>query len=231
MNPPQSPGGYPPGAWGAPPQGGYAPSGYGPPPGAYGPPGAMMPAWGAMGPAGAPTVLGVPLQPGERVIYFYKPSYSGDKIALIIVGILTVWILLGIIFLVMAAGVEKRNPRGQVVTNLRIIEVQGTGIPTMLGLGEAVDLTPERQNVRAGGGLLGAAIGAAASAIANSIAEKKGKMDPSYWTRTIAVLVATTMGHTFRMATRDPARLGPFLARCIFEPGFAQSTQGVPYEP
>lgn len=223
------PAGYGPAPQGYPPQG-HAPAAPGyPPSGGYGPPPpGMAPAWGPSG--GAPSVLGVPLYPGERVLYFHKPSYQGEKIALIVIGVLTVWLLIGIVFLVLAAGVEKRHPKGQVVTNLRIFGVPGNGAPMVLGLGEAVDLSPERQDVRVGGGLLGAAIGAAAMAIADKIAEKKGKMDPTYWARTIAIRVATTTGQSFRLETRDSARLGPFLARCLFEPGFVQAAPAVPYE-
>ncbi len=71
--------------------------------------------------------------PGERgVVYFFKPSYSGDKAALWIVGVLTVWMLIGIIFIVLAVTFDSRNPKAQVVTNMRVIEINGKGIPTWI---------------------------------------------------------------------------------------------------
>ncbi len=105
--------------YGPPPQdyGQQQQQGYGPPPGqALVPQGGAPMGWpaGAQGQmvAGAPqSVLGVPLQPGERVVYFFKPSYTGDKIALWIVGVLTVWMLIGIIFIVLALMVDSRTPR------------------------------------------------------------------------------------------------------------------------
>ncbi len=140
-------------------------------------------AQGQMVPAGmAQSVLGVPLQPGERVVYFFKPSYTGDKIALWVVGVLTVWMLIGIIFIVLALMVDSRNPKAQVVTNMRVIEISGKGVPTWIPLADAVDLTAERQKGNAaGGGLIGLAISAAVSAVQNSLAEKNSKMDPTYW--------------------------------------------------
>jgi hypothetical protein len=249
--PPQQQAGYgpPPGqpqqGYGPPPQQqqqGYGPppqqqqQGYGPPPGqALVPQGGAPMGWPAQGQgqglaAGAPSVLGVPLQPGERVVYFYKPTYTGDKIALWVVGVLTVWMLIGIIFIVLAVTFDSRNPKAQVVTNMRVIEINGKGIPTWIPLGDAVDLTAERQKGNAaGGGLIGLAISAAVSAVANSMAEKNSKMDPSYWKRTIAIHV---VGRTQRIkvTTREPLRLGPLLARCVFEPGSADRAPTAAYD-
>lgn len=248
--------GPPPGAqpgYGAPPQQqqGYGPppqqqQGYGPPPGAQpgmAPQQAMVPAgaapmgWpGGQAPAmagagGPPTVMGVQLQPGERVVYFFKPNYTVDKVVLWVFGILFVWVLIGIIFIVLALLHDSRNPKAQIITNQRIIEISGKGVPTWMPFSDAADLTAERQKGGyGGGGLLGAAISAAVTAVANSMAEKNSKMDPSYWKRTIAVQVVGRSGQRLRLQTREPLKLGPFLARCIFEPGSADMAQPVPYE-
>lgn len=180
---------------------------------------------------GGGSVLGVPLQAGERVIYYFKPSYTGDKIALWILFAFTFWILIGFIFLYMVLTFDKKNPKAQIITNMRVIEIAGTGVPTWMTLAEAVDLEPERQKVQGGGGLLGAVISAAATAIADGMANKKSKMDPKYWTRGIAVNIQSRSGQKFRITTRQPLVIGPFLARCIFEPGAAQMAPGVPADP
>lgn len=195
--------------------------------------GAPMQAYGqpAMAGGGGGSVLGVPLQPGERVIYFYKPSYTGDKIALWVVGILTLIVVIGIIFIILALIHDGRNPKAQIVTNMRVIEVSGKGVPTWTALGEAVDLEPERQKVQGGGGLVGALVSAAATAIADSMANKKSKMDPKYWGRTIAINIQNRNGQKFRIQSRQPLVLGPFLARCILEPGAAQMAPAVPADP
>ena len=233
--PQQQPQGYgpPQPAYGQPAQ--HAPQGYGPPPGAPGyapPPGqAMVPAAGQALASGGASVMGVPLMPGERVVYFYKPSYTAYKVVFWIFGVLMLVILIGIIFIVLALLVDKRNPRAQIVTNMRVIEISGKGFVTSIPLSDAVDLTPERQqnNGGAGGGLIGLAIGAAVNAIANSMAEKNSKMTPDYWKRTVAIHV---LGRSQRMKvmTREPRKLGPFLAHCVFEPGSADRAPTVVYD-
>jgi len=179
---------------------------------------------------GAPTVMGIPLQPGERVVYFFKPSYTADKVAMWIVGVLTIVVLIGIVFIVLALTVESRNPRAQIVTNMRVIEISGKGVPTWIPLSDVMDLTPERQKANTGGGgLLGLAISAAVNAVANSMAEKNSKMDPTYWKRTIGINVIGR-ANRIKVATREPLKLGPFLAHCVFEPGSADRAPTVNYD-
>jgi hypothetical protein len=182
--------------------------------------------------SGPPTVCGVQLQPGERVIYFYKPSYTGDKVAMWILGVLFLVVIIGLIFIYLAVTTEQRNPKAQIITNQRVIEVSGKGVPSWFPFADAMDVTAERQkNQNVGGGLLGMAIGAAVSAIANSMAENKSKMEPKYWARTIAINVLGRSGARFRMQTRQPQVVGPFLARCVLEPGSSEMAAPVPYEP
>ncbi|MBK8258152.1 MAG: hypothetical protein IPK82_36485 [Polyangiaceae bacterium] len=194
---------------------------------------APMQAYGqqAMAGAGGGSVLGIPLQPGERVIYFYKPSYTGDKIAFWIIGILTLIVLIGVIFIVLALIHDSRNPKAQIITNMRVIEVSGKGVPTWVALADAVDVEPERQQVQGGGGLVGALVSVAATAIANSMADKKSKMDPKYWARGIGAHIMTRSGQKFHIHSRQANIFGPFLARCILEPGAAQMAPAVPADP
>ena len=201
----------------------------------YGAPAGAAP-WPQGGPmqstSGPATVCGVQLQPGERVIYFYKPSYTGDKVVMWIFGVLFLVVIVGLIFIYLAVTVEQRNPKAQIITNQRVIEVSGKGVPSWLPFSDAMDVTAERQrNTNVGGGLLGMAIGAAVSAIANSMAENKSKMEPKFWARTIAINVLGRSGTRFRMQTRQPQVVGPFLARCVLEPGSSEMAAPVPYEP
>jgi hypothetical protein len=240
--PPQQQPGY-----GPPPEAqGYAPQqqqAYGAPPQqqGYGQAAAMQPYGAPAAPYGgggmqqafngAPTVCGVQLQPGERVIYFYKPSYNGDKIAMWVLGVLFLVVIIGLLFIYLAVTMEQRNPKAQIVTNQRVIEVSGKGVPSWFPFADAMDITAERQkNTNVGGGLLGMAIGAAVSAIANSMAENKSKMEASYWKRTIAINILGRSGGRFRMQSRQPLVVGPFLARCVLEPGSSEVAAPVPYE-
>jgi hypothetical protein len=222
-------------AYGAPPQQQQQGYGQAAPMQPYGAPAAAAP-WGGgaamQSSNGPPTVCGVQLQPGERVIYFYKPSYTGDKVAMWILGVLFLVVIIGLIFIYLAVTTEQRNPRAQIITNQRVIEVSGKNVPSWFPFADAMDITAERQkNTNVGGGLLGMAIGAAVSAIANSMAENKSKMEASYWRRTIAINVLGRSGARFRMQTRQPLIVGPFLARCILEPGSSEMAAPVPYEP
>ena len=232
--PPQQPGyGPPPQQY---PQQGYAPppqqQGYGQPPAqqGYGQP--AQPAWGQqMAAPGGATVMGVPLEPGERVIYFSKPSYTAEKVLYWIFGILFLVILIGIIFIVMAVRVESTNPRAQIVTNRRVILISGKGEVSSMYLAEIADLEPERQKAHGGGGLLGAAIGAALTAGLNAMADRKQKLDMSYWKRTIAVKLSGHSGRLFHVPSRDGARLGLTIAECVCVPNGAESKPPVAHDP
>ena len=50
---------------------------------------------------GAGTVMGVPMEPGERVIWFKRHDYTVDKIIMWVVGVLFLVVLIGIIFIFM----------------------------------------------------------------------------------------------------------------------------------
>ncbi len=232
--PPPGGGGYgaPPGAPPGPGGGGYgpppAPGGYGPPPqqqGASGaPPGAMVQAnpYGMQGAGpggGGGTVMGVPLEPDERVIWFKRHDYTMDKVFLWIFGVLFLVMLIGIIFIVLALIHDGRNPRAHVITNRRIIVIDGKGQQQSYALNQIADIEPVRQSAGGGGGgLIGLAVRAAVTAVANHMANQNAKIDPNYWNRTIAVTLTTHQGQRVQV----PAALGygkmfgSTLARAIF---------------
>ena len=180
----QQPQGQPPPQQGAPDWGQPAPQG---------PPGMAAAYPAPAGPAGPPTVMGIALEPGERVLWFRDYDYKSQKIMLIIFGVLLFVIIIGIILLILGLTIEGRSPKAHVVTNRRFIYITGKGAVQMFPLAYVVDVEPVRQEVHThGGGLLGAAISVAASAVVNSMANNKAKIDPSYWKRTIAIKL--TMG-------------------------------------
>ena len=174
--------------------------------------------------------LGVALMPGERVIYFYKPSYTTEKVMFIILGVLFLIVLIGIVFIILGLRVEKMNPRGQMVTTRRIVWVDGKGQVFSLPFEEAVDLEAEvqRSNANIGGGLVGALVGAAVSAAADAMRQRNAKTDPKFWARAIAVVVLTRAGQKFRIQSKDARNLGPFLAHCVFNPGSQEHAPNVP---
>lgn len=236
--------------WGPPgggnPQGYVQPQGYAPAPqqGGYGPaPGAQplapqgyaqapmqQPAWGSpMGAGGPASVMGVPLAAGERVIYFFKPNYKTTKIALIVIGVLTIWAIVGIILIVLGVYHEKWNPRAHIVTNQRVMEISGKGVPSWIPLSDAFDVEAQRQNSGGGAGLVGVAV----IAIANSMSNNKQKTDPSYWKRTIGLTVLGRSGQRWKtkIEQSEAMSLGPFLAGILMQPGAADHATPAAYEP
>src|SRR5215813_4024261 len=143
---------------------GYAPQGYGPP----GPQSGY-----GMQMGGGGTVMGVPLEPGERVVWFRKHDYTTEMIINLVLGALLLIVLVGIIFIVLGLTVNSRNPKAHIMTNRRLIYLTGKGQVQQFYLNQIVDMDAERQRSSGGGGLLGAAIGAAITAAQNHFANQK----------------------------------------------------------
>jgi hypothetical protein len=191
--------------YGAPPQGGYGapvPAGYGT----------------AQAGGGGGTVLGVPLEPGERVIYFKKHDHTMEMVMMLIVGVLTLIVLIGIVFIILGLTVNSRNPKAHVVTNRRVIFFPGKGPPQFFPLEGIVDMEPERQRASGGGGLIGMAIGAAISAAQNHLADKNHKLDPKYWNRTIAITAIYHTGQRAKIPAAIPygQEVAMIMARAVF---------------
>jgi hypothetical protein len=100
----------------------------------------------------AATVMGVPLLPGERVVYFHQHSYALEKVAIGLFVILVFGMLIGVLlhlelepgpwlaiiglplfigffFPHAALTLSRRKAKAQVVTTLRIIAVPSRGEP------------------------------------------------------------------------------------------------------
>ncbi len=182
-----------------------------------------------MAPGGV-TAFGVPLNPGERVVYAHVPNYTMEKVMMWIFGVLTAVFLIGLYFIYLAINYEKRNPKAQLVTTQRIIVVPGEGQPESHWLQNVVDVEPVRQKVSGGRGLLGAAISAGVSAVANKMADKKAKTTPGYWTRAIAIILIEHTGARHQLACRDAKNMGLFLAQGMMSGGF-DNAPSVPVQP
>ncbi len=179
----------------------------------------MVPGGGAAMAGGGGTVMGVPLEPGERVIWFKRHDYTVDKVIMWIFGVIFLIFIIGIIFIILALIHDGRNPRAHVITNRRIIVIDGKGAQQSYALNQIADIEPVRQSAGGGGGgLIGLAVRAAVTAVANHMANQNAKIDPSYWNRTIAVTLTTQHGQRVQV----PANLkygrdfGHTLARVIF---------------
>ncbi len=148
--------------------------------------------------------MGVPLEQGERVLWFKKHDYTVEMVIMIILGVLFLIVLIGIIFIILGATVNSRKPRAHILTNRRLIYVTGGGQVQQFYLNQIANIEAERQQRSGGGGLIGAAVAAAANAAMNHFANQNHKMDPSYWRRTTAINLV--FGNNTR--ARVPAELG-----------------------
>lgn len=163
-------------------------------------------------------MLGVPLEPGERVIWFKEHSHTVEKVMMIILGVLFLVILIGLLFIWMGVTADKRNPRAHAITNRRLIFWPGKGGPQFYPVSQIVDVEPERQRAHGGGGLLGAAIGAAVTAALDHSANKKEKTSAAYWKRTIAMTVVTQQNQRVQIPLGPGygAQFGELTARIVF---------------
>lgn len=164
-------------------------------------------------------IIGFPLQPGERVLHFVRRSYTGDKIGFWILGVLFAVVLIGIYFIYQALTIDKKNPRALALTNRRLVVVPASGDPTSYWFEHYSDLEPKRADVRPrGGGLIGGLIAVAVTAGLDALANRKQKEDPSYWTRTVAIVLTRRddgRSQTVDMRTAEGQVFGPMMAKAI----------------
>ncbi|CAN5734809.1 hypothetical protein BH09MYX1_BH09MYX1_48260 [soil metagenome] len=166
----------------------------------------------------APTVLGLPLEAGERVVWFKKHDYTTEKVINIIVGALFLIIIIGVVFLYLGLTIESRSPVAHVLTNRRIIYFPPKGPPQSYPLGWIVDIIPQRRRARGGGGLIGFAVGMAVTAAMNAYADNNHKLNPSFWSRTEALDLVFSNGQRANVpgAPGYAPQLGLLVARAVF---------------
>ncbi|MFO0756646.1 MAG: hypothetical protein U0359_09155 [Byssovorax sp.] len=100
--------------------------GYGPQPGPMMPP-QQAPMMMPMGPQPR-MVWGTPLEEGERVIYYKRVSHMGSRIFLFILGVpFTLMFGLGLWMIYMAITDRKQSVYAQVITNKRLMGIDGHG--------------------------------------------------------------------------------------------------------
>lgn len=170
--------------------------------------------------AGGPTVLGQPLEQGERVTWFRKHDYTMDKIIQIAIGVVLLFIIIGVIWIYLGITMDSRRPQAHALTNRRLIVFgpKGKGPPQSYPLNQIVDLNPIRRkatNVGSGGGLLAMAAGAAINAAANYGANQQNKITKDFWTRTEAIDITFSNGQKVQVKCDDGygPELGLILAR------------------
>ena len=165
------------------------------------------------------TVMGVPLEPGERVVWFKKHSYLLDKIITITVGVFLLVVVVGIGVIIYGILLDKWKPAAHALTNRRLIYIDGKGNVNSYYFAQIADIDVERQKKNVGGGgLLGAAINAAANAAVNHFANQNSKLDRKFWGGAVALNIAYQNGTKVRVPTDTDygPDLGLLMARAFF---------------
>lgn len=121
----------------------------------------------------AATVMGIPLRPDERVVYFSRPDFRTAKTLMLVMGILFAVVLIGIFFLVSRGKIEQRNPRALILTTHRLLVVQGTGEVLEIPLMDIRDIAAIRFESR-------------------MMADRRPRTDPMYWRGGTAIGVRVT---------------------------------------
>ena len=180
-----------------------------------------------MQPSIGAAVCGEPLQPGERVVYYRTMDYSTSKTIYLVIGILFMPVFfVGAIFLWLRSKIDRDNPRAIAVTTQRLLIEQGTGLTTTHWLQNVADIEPIRHQGGGGhgGGLVGALVAAGVNAALNSMADKKAKIDPKYWSRSIGVKLVDQQGNRNEVRCQEKPKemvdLGLFIAQGMYQGGF-----------
>jgi hypothetical protein len=171
-------------------------------------------------------VCGEALQPGERVVYYRGMDYSTSKTIYLVMGIVFMPVFfLGAIFLWLRSKIDKDNPRAIAVTTQRVLVEQGTGMTTTHWLQNVADIEPIRhQGGSGGGGLVGALVAAGVNAALNSMADKKAKIDPKYWSRSVGVKFVDHQGNRSELRCQEKPKemvqLGLFISQGMYQGSF-----------
>jgi hypothetical protein len=162
------------------------------------------------------TVSGVPLEAGERVLFYSRARHTTHKVAHILVGILLAPLIVGIAFLVYGILYERWHLRFVAITTKRIITKKGDKPARWLRLGDVVDV-----RVRGASGAMGA--GAAANATsATSASASADKTDPKFWRDAEAIIVQGKKGALSIDRSVAPGALGPAIANALWTDGYLE---------
>jgi hypothetical protein len=154
------------------------------------------------------TVCGVPLEAGERVVFFARPRHARNKLVYILAGIVLAPVLVGIAFIAYGLMYERWHLRFVAVTNRRIVLQRGSRSARWLRLDDVVDLRAQHTHPPSG------AIGSA------SPERMQAKTDPTHWSRADAIVVSGKGGVLSIDESVAPETLGPALAHVLWTDGY-----------
>jgi hypothetical protein len=157
------------------------------------------------------TVCGVPLEGGERVVFFARPRHTRNKLAYILAGVVLAPLLVGIAFIAYGLLYERWHLRFVAVTNRRIVIQRGARPARWLRLDDVVEVRARRG---------GAPTGAIAAQARETGEPTDAKTDPTHWSRANAVIVTGRAGTLSIDESVAPETLGPALAHVLWTEGY-----------
>jgi hypothetical protein len=157
------------------------------------------------------TCYGVPLEPGERVIFFHRTSHTGTVVFGIIIGILFLALYgLGLIFIILAIRIPFTNPSIYALTTRRLLLIKNNRT-----LKQAVRYTD---------------ITFTTNTIQRYSRPSGGPTDPGYWGPTRRIDLRTRVGPVSFSASDVPMMMFmPLLKKCELIPGFAERAPTAAY--
>jgi hypothetical protein len=161
--------------------------------------------------AGQPlvTVCGVPLEAGERVVFFAHPRHLRQKLLYVLVGALLSPLVVGIAFIAYGLMYQRYNLRFVAITNHRIILSKGTKSVRWLRLSDVIDVRAKRAASTA------QAIGAIGTGASPS-ARTTDRTLPEHWRGAEGVTIQAKRGALSIDDSVPPERLGPAIANAVW---------------
>ena len=159
------------------------------------------------------TVCGVPLEGGERVVFFARPRHARQKLLYVVLGVLLAPLVVGLAFIAYGVMYERWHLRFVAITNRRVVLQRGNKSPRWLRLGDVVDLRAKRAAARGG-------------AIATPLPEAQGlvrateKTNREHWTNAETVVVSGRQGALSIDESVPPEVVGPALANALWTEGY-----------
>jgi len=161
------------------------------------------------------TVCGVPLEAGERVVFFARPRHARQKLLYVVLGALLAPLVVGFAFIAYGLMYERWHLRFVAITNRRVVLQRGNRSARWLRLTDVVDIRAKRATARGG-------------AIATPPPEAQGlvpateKTNRQHWSNAETVVVSGRGGALSIDESVPPELVGPALANAMWTEGYLE---------
>jgi hypothetical protein len=159
------------------------------------------------------TVYGVPLEPGERVIYFHNASKMGSAVVTLVLGFVFIMFFIGIFLIIAGLMMLFSSPWAYVMTTRRLITIKrGRTIKQATSYYEIQHIT---------------------NTIRRYSHPSGPRTEPGYWMSTSNIALRTARSGTINIGASEVAMtmFMPLLVKCMEMPGYAERAPSVPFDP